>query len=1472
VSRFAASLIGTWVIASVSAQAQVITEIHYNPPAGREFLEFIEVTNEASTPKDLSGFEFTRGIQFVFPPATIVDGRASIVVCADVDALRAEYGIENAIGNYEGRLDASGEPLTLVNHAGIVIENLRYRDRGKWPVGADGTGHTLVLLSDRHDSKEPESWTLSPELGGTPGLRNFPDPNQPVFEETVIIDAAEPWSYAKGTEPFSEPRDAWIAPDFDDSAWLSGPSGFGYGDDDDNTVLDDMDDGYLSVAIRKRFEIDGELLSGPGHVLLGMTFDDGFCAFLNGEELVSVGCPDEIAFDQRASRSHEARSEDIFSIDAALLAPGENVLAIVGFNRTVGSNDFSLLPRVLHRRPPVDETSAARSITFNELHRGGDRGDAWVELHNAAAVPADLSGLTLTDAPDRDDPHVFAEGTRLAPGAFLVLTAAESSLALDAALVQLFLSTPSGLVLSAASFDLALTRPQQLGAGSEARYPDGGSRVWLSATPTPGAPNEVPRTTDLVINEIFYNPPADRGGEFLELLHRGNEPLDASGFRFSKGIEYIFPPGSVIAPGDHVVLAADPELVEETYGLDGVLGPYVGELANGGENIRLVDTNDNLVDEVRYFDGGEWPRWADGGGASLEVVDPYQDNDFAAAWKDSIEDDKTRWEELSWTVPEYAPAPESELHILLAEAGICRIDDVRVRTPGADENFVPNPDFEQDTRPWRIEGTHVRSRRITEDAHSGDACLEIIASGRGDSTCNRIETDTTRLSRGALEVSLWARWQRGASLMILHGEFAAGPWPGTRDVNLSNNSLGARMRLTIPRNLGTPGAENSVRQRLREQTGDGNQGPVIADVHHLPASPTATVVPRVVARVSDSDGLASVRVLHKLDDGQPGGFEPLDLFDDGAHQDGAAGDGIFGASLPLQQARSRVIYYLEARDELGAVGLFPAGAPDRTLVYMVEGPFNETIQIVMNAANERELRTRRLHSNDLLEGTFVFDREDVYHNVGLRYRGSPWGRPQRQSYRISFAKDRRFNGKLRQLNISNRDRNDGLAYFLIGRLGTRQTPAPASEYQYIRTRINGQGFGFPGVFDPVNRDFIEKWYGEESADDAIVLKGIGRLRFNDACQRTGWDEAHLRHMDESPENYRFYWSQSVHAGRDRWDPFYSLTELLDVRHTSNAEFDAGVLDHVDMDAFGAVFGSRVMMGDGDALFVGNGHNGYMAWDPADGRWEYLGFDFGGAFNSPRSPVGNVRDARVSRLLSRPPSARVYLRKIKEAIDGYWSEERARPWLDAMQRAAGVGGSVRGFLRSSATLVERSLRAATTAPFRIRTNDGNDFTVSGPTVELEGDAPVQIPVILVFRNGEDPRTLEPRWLQTTRWRAELEVPFGVQRFEFLGFDSSGEVAASTEITVSRGATFTRGDSDDNGRINVTDASIVLLHLFRGRAIACLDAADVDDSGAVNLTDAVALLEYLFRAGAEPPPPFPKAGADTTEDDLGCEPAP
>jgi len=90
-------------------------------------------------------------------------------------------------------------------------------------------------------------------------------------------------------------------------------------------------------------------------------------------------------------------------------------------------------------------------------------------------------------------------------------------------------------------------------------------------------------------------------------------------------------------------------------------------------------------------------------------------------------------------------------------------------------------------------------------------------------------------------------------------------------------------------------------------------------------------------------------------------------------------------------------------------------------------------------------------------------------------------------------------------------------------------------------------------------------------------------------------------------------------------------------------------------------------------------------------------------------------------------------------------------------------------------------------------------------------------------------------------------------------------------------FHRGDADENGALQLTDAIRILGVLFLGQGvIPCNDAADADDNGSIQLTDAIRILGVLFLGqGVIPPPATPNSGPcglDPTPDaggsDLGC----
>jgi hypothetical protein len=116
---------------------------------------------------------------------------------------------------------------------------------------------------------------------------------------------------------------------------------------------------------------------------------------------------------------------------------------------------------------------------------------------------------------------------------------------------------------------------------------------------------------------------------------------------------------------------------------------------------------------------------------------------------------------------------------------------------------------------------------------------------------------------------------------------------------------------------------------------------------------------------------------------------------------------------------------------------------------------------------------------------------------------------------------------------------------------------------------------------------------------------------------------------------------------------------------------------------------------------------------------------------------------------------------------------------------------------------------------------------------------------------------------------LATPAGINGVND-GCDSTTFTAQITSTV--QEARFHRGDSDNNGQLQLTDAVRILGYLFLGQtAPTCFDAADADGNNQLQLTDAVRILGYLFlgqTAPVSPGPPPAACGPDNDATHLGC----
>ena len=138
----------------------------------------------------------------------------------------------------------------------------------------------------------------------------------------------------------------------------------------------------------------------------------------------------------------------------------------------------------------------------------------------------------------------------------------------------------------------------------------------------------------VVINEVMYHPPDDRDDlQYIELLNPGANGVDLSGWSFTKGCSFTFPPGLQLPAGGYLVLSRAPAAFKAQYpGATSVAGPFTGRLSHNGERIELCDAQGRLVDGVKFDDRPPWPLGADGYGSSLERICPAASGDDPANW------------------------------------------------------------------------------------------------------------------------------------------------------------------------------------------------------------------------------------------------------------------------------------------------------------------------------------------------------------------------------------------------------------------------------------------------------------------------------------------------------------------------------------------------------------------------------------------------------------------------------------------------------------------------------------------------------------------------------------------------------------------------------------------------------------------------------------------------------------------------
>jgi hypothetical protein len=1045
-----------------------------------------------------------------------------------------------------------------------------------------------------------------------------------------------------------------------------------------------------------------------------------------------------------------------------------------------------------------------RQVVINEfLAHTDDPEQDFIELYNHSTQAVSLAGCVLTDDPELDR-YVIPGGTTIPANGFISFnqTTLGFSLGADGETIY-FKNAARTRIIDAVRFE-----GQENGV-STGRSPDGAEQFYRLTTKTAGTNNAAIRVSDVIINELMFHPITENDDDqYLELFNRSGSPVNLSGWTIGDGVSFTFPNGTTIAANGYLVVAnvrANFLTNYPTVNPALVFGDFSGNLSGRGERVTLgkpdsiVSTNGMvvatnffqiIVDEVAYADGGRWGQWADGGGSSLERIDPRANSRLPSNWADSNETTKAPWKLLTATgTIDNGNVAANQLQVLLQGAGECLIDNVQVLSNSV--NLIANSTFETDANGWTAEGTESLSSLETTEGFGSSRSYHVRAVERGDNQINRIRTPlTSTLASGTTSVTIQAhvRWLKGHPEILFR---------------LRGNWLECAGEMALPISPGTPGAVNS---RFA-----ANVGPAITEVQHSPVLPAANQPFIVTARVHDPDGITTLQLKFRVDPNAT--YSIVNMNDTGTAGDAVAKDGIFTATIPGQPGGVMVAFYVSATDGFAptATTFFPNDAPLRECLARVgeiqpSGNF-PAYRLWMTQANLTTWATRPELDNSPFDVTFVLDDQRVIYNAKALYAGSPYIAPGfsspaagRCGYSIDLPKDDQFLG------------DDGLVLDWPGGHGGETTAMQeqmaywiadklnlAYSHRYIiRLHVNGvtdetRQTVFEAVHQP-GSSFIEQWSPDDT--DGQFFKIDRAFEFGDAGNLIADPQPRMQNFTttggvKKTEKYRWNF---MYRAADRVNDYTGIFAVADAFNAASPEpYTSATFGLLEVEQWLRIFAVEHIIVNFDSWGHDIGKNMY-AYKPLNGKWQLYMFDLDwlmlAAQQSGRSPASaplfNSEDPTIGAMYAHPPFARAYWRAVEETINGPLATANYIPVMDAKYQSLVANGvkwcdgqaltapsAVKTWFATRRTFLQNQLATVASA-----------FTVNGSApitngvATISGTAPIGVVTITI--NGVP---WQVRWTGVNTWTATVPLQTGNNLFNVAGLDANGQPIAGATGSVS-----------------------------------------------------------------------------------------
>ncbi len=1004
----------------------------------------------------------------------------------------------------------------------------------------------------------------------------------------------------------------------------------------------------------------------------------------------------------------------------------------------------------------ADPAAPAAGLAINEVRFNTTTGRVeWVELrNNSATTTVSATSMVLSAATDLSNP--VALSGNVTPGAVVSFNV---DFATDnGGNVRIHLADAAGNVRDAVKITRVAGRP------SQQVFP-AGSRQWFSdTTDTRDAQNNPVRNTDIVINEIMADAPSgQRDGEFIELYNKGAAAVNVGGWRLDDDVDFTIPANTTIAPGGYLVLAANAAFLNANYSGLSAIGNWSGSLANSGDRVQLKDAFGNLVDEVDFRFGGEWPELAAGDGSSLELVNPEADNSIGSSWRDSDESAKSSFAAFTINGGNYKrivhnSLNDDEIQMWLVGDGHMIIRNAQLRPTAGGADLFVNAGVTtlnaNNTDGWRSRGNHWATFHDAEGVH-------ILADGGGDSKVNHLEKDATGMAANTdYTLTFEARWVYGKPRIV------AQSW---------DMSWGGTVLAPIPQNLGTPGAQNSRFVAAAP--------PAITLLNHSPATPPTGSTVTVTARVSSSSPLAGVQLFHRLDNvTYSGTFTGTSMMDNGTGGDALAGDGIYTAQVPLASfgydtAGAVVEFYVRATASNGQTADLPRGSVNGE-PYATAQP-KRGLWVVDNQTTSTELRRLRVvipsywlealntpdvtatpagsgipatgggsaiynykfpkHNSHYFPCTVVMNDSRVFYGASVHKTGSPFTRTTNNSLdrgRLALPGDRPYRGH-GKIYWDNDAAGGSMLHNRANRYLLYLCGVPANENEVLKVTRNNATYAVRESNEVFDKDMLNRiWPGGSSGyffenDDAHVIGDDGNVRMNSV--ETAWDyNPANRPGAENPVSYHNNFVPGSREVEYDFAPVFEWNKQIET-NTATTEQLERMADTRAMAAYAAVRGYTA---DWDSITLSRAKNGYFYNRPDDHKWLLIHWDSDNSFQA-----NHINDAFIGAEINVPNyynrsfvRRQVYYYMTKLMGDYAMNGPRLAAWLAAEEAASPsfnvpaiyaswpTTNASTGTVQTRVAVMQTFIGAALTAPFALTAPPA---TTTNTVLTISGTAPANV---------------------------------------------------------------------------------------------------------------------------------------------------